>query len=388
MPRTLVVTNDFPPRRGGIETFVHSLTQALPPDDVVVYTAAMPGQAAVDAALPFLVVRDPDGTLLPLPSVGRRTAHVLRSTGCERVLFGAAAPLGLLAPTLRRAGAHRIVALTHGHETWWAKTPGARTALRRIAAEADTLTFVSRWCRDQIAAALPAAAAQRMRRLSPGVDTQRFRPGCGGAAVRDRLGIAADRPVVVCAARMVARKGQDTLVRGWRDVLNAEPDAMLLFVGDGPRRRRVAQLAEAQGVARSVVFAGSVPWSQVPAHLDAGNVFAMPCRTRLGGLEPEALGIVFLEAAACGLPVVVGSSGGAPETVKPGKTGHLVDSRDPAAVARTLGGLLRDPAAARQMGQQGRTWVESAWTWAAAGSRLRALLDGTAVDDEPPPAPG
>jgi phosphatidylinositol alpha-1,6-mannosyltransferase len=387
VPRTLVVTNDFPPRRGGIETFVHALTEALPPGEVVVYTARMPGHAAVDAALPFPVVRDPAQTLLPLPSVARRTAQVLRSAGCDRVLFGAAAPLGLLAPALRKAGAQRIVALTHGHETWWAKTPGTRSALRRIAAGADTLTFVSRWCRDQIAAALPAATAQRMRRLSPGVDTQRFRPGCGGAAVRERLGIAAERPVVVCAARMVARKGQDTLVRGWRQVLSVEPDALLLFVGDGPHCKRVAQLAAAEGVTRSVVFAGSVPWSQVAAYLDAGNVFAMPCRTRLGGLEPEALGIVFLEAAACALPVVVGNSGGAPETVLPGRTGHLVDPLDPAAAAGTLAGLLTDPALARQMGRRGRAWVESAWTWSAAGARLRDLLDGAAVDDETAEAP-
>jgi phosphatidylinositol alpha-1,6-mannosyltransferase len=376
VPRTLVVTNDFPPRRGGIETFVLALTQQLPAEDVVVYTARMRGHAGVDAALPFPVVRDPSPTLLPLPSVGRRTAWTLRSYDCDRVLFGAAAPLGLLAPTLRAAGAQRIIALTHGHETWWAKTPGARSALRRIATSCDTMTYVSRWCRDRIAAALPPAPAARMRPLSPGVDPAVFHPGCGGSRVRRTLAIAGGRPVVVCAARMVARKGQDTLVRGWRDVLAAVPDAVLLLVGDGPHRQQVERLVSAAGVTDSVVFTGGVAWSDMAAYLDAGDVFAMPCRTRRHGLEPEALGIVFLEAAACGLPVVVGRSGGAPETVRDGVTGHVVDPLNPGAVAAAVVSLLTDPVSARAMGAAGREWVESHWTWSRAGHQLHALLAG------------
>ena len=378
MPRTLVVTNDFPPRRGGIETFVSALTAQLPAEGVVVYTARMPGHRDVDAALPFPVLRDPSPTLLPLLSVGRRAAWAMRTYGCDRVLFGAAAPLGLLAPTLRAAGAQRIVALTHGHETWWASTPGARTALRRIATGCDTLTYVSRWCRDRIAPALPAAAAARMRPLSPGVDPAVFHPGCGGARVRKSLAIEAGRPVVVCAARMVARKGQDTLVQGWRDVLAVVPDAVLLLVGDGPHRQRVERLVAAAGVTDSVVFTGSVAWSDMAAHLDAGDVFAMPCRTRRYGLEPEAFGIVFLEAAACGLPVVVGRSGGAPETVRDGGTGYVVDPLDPSAVSAAVVSLLTDRARARAMGAAGREWVESSWTWSRAGNDLHMLLTGAA----------
>ena len=374
MPRTLVVTNDFPPRRGGIEAFVYSLCQQLPPDEVVVYTAAMPGDRATDAALPFPVVRDGAGTLLPQPAVARRTARVLRAHGCDRVLFGAAAPLGLLAPTLRAAGARRVVALTHGHETWWAKVPGARTALRRIARHCDALTYVSRWCAEQIARALPSYAGARMHRLAPGVDTTRFRPGCGGAEVRSRLGLRPDQPVVVCTARMVARKGQDRLVRAWPGVVHDVPDAVLLLVGDGPHRGRVERLAAAGPVPGAVRFVGSVAWADVPAYVDAGDVFAMPCRTRLAGLEPEALGIVCLEAAAGGLPVVVGDSGGAPETVRPDETGYVVDPDDTAGLAARLVQLLARPDEARAMGSRGREWVSSQWTWAAAGQQLRRLL--------------
>lgn len=374
MPRTLVVTNDFPPRRGGIEAFVYSLCQQLPPNEVVVYTAAMPGDRATDAALPFPVVRDRAGTLLPQPAVARRAARVLRAHGCDRVLFGAAAPLGLLAPTLRAAGARRVVALTHGHETWWAKVPGPRTALRRIAHHCDALTYVSRWCAEQIARALPSYAATRMHRLAPGVDTTRFRPDCGGAELRGRLGLRQDQPVVVCTARMVARKGQDRLVLAWPRVVRDVPEAVLLLVGDGPNRGRVERLAAAAGVFAAVRFVGSVAWADVPAYVDAGDVFAMPCRTRLAGLEPEALGIVCLEAAACGLPVVVGDSGGAPETVRPTETGYVVDPDDTAGLAARLVQLLARPNVARAMGSRGREWVSSQWTWAAAGQRLRRLL--------------
>jgi phosphatidylinositol alpha-1,6-mannosyltransferase len=275
----------------------------------------MPGDAGYDAVLPFPVYRDPGSMLLPTPAVTRRVVEVLRRHGCNRVLFGASAPLGLMAPALRRAGARRIVALTHGHEVWWARAPVSRRLLRRIGDSVDAMTYVSQWCRDHIAPALSPPAQARMQRLSPGVDTDRFRPGCGGADVRRRLGIEADAPVVVCTARMVRRKGQDTLIRAWPAVLRAQPRAVLLLVGDGPDRARLERMVKRRGLGGAVIFTGSVAWDQVPAHTDAGDVFAMPCRTRLFGLEPEAWGIVFLEAQACGLPVLIGRSGGAPETL-------------------------------------------------------------------------
>ncbi|GAB3252662.1 glycosyltransferase family 4 protein [Alteromonas gracilis] len=368
--RTLVVTNDFPTRRGGIETFVLALCERMDPAEVVVHTARMEGDVEYDAALPFPVRRDPTGTLLPTPAVARRVRRTLLEEGCDRVVFGASAPLGLLAPTLREAGAERIVALTHGHEVWWARTPGARQALHRIGRGVDTLTYVSEWCRERIAPALHPDDAAAMRQLSPGVDPDRFTPDAGGDAVRARLGIPIDAPVVVCTARMVRRKGQDVLLRAWPAVRRAVPDARLLLVGDGPDRRRLERLA--RGLS-GVVFAGSVPWQDMPAATAAGDVFAMPCRTRLGGLEPEAFGIVFLEAAACGLPVLVGDSGGAPETVEDGVTGHVLDPRDAAVVAGRLVELLRDLPAARIMGERGRRRALE-HTWGAAALTLRGLM--------------
>jgi phosphatidylinositol alpha-1,6-mannosyltransferase len=214
-----------------------------------------------------------------------------------------------------------------------------------------------------------------MQRLSPGVDPERFHPGCGGAEVRRRWGIPPEAPVVVCTARMVRRKGQDLLVEAWPRVLDVVPDARLLLVGDGPHRRALQQQASRLGAAaRSVVFTGSVPWTAMPAHTDAGDVFAMPCRTRLGGLEPEAFGIVSLEAAACGLPVVIGNSGGAPETVLDGDTGYVVPQRNVREVADRLGELLTDRDLARAMGERGRERALRHWTWQGSGERLSALL--------------
>jgi phosphatidylinositol alpha-1,6-mannosyltransferase len=372
--RTLVVTNDFPTRQGGIEAFVLALCQRLPADDVVVYTASMPGDHAYDATLPFAVVRDPTGTLLPTPAVSKRTTAVLRGEGCDRVLFGAAASLGLLASDLRRAGAHRLVGITHGHETWWARVPGARNALRRIGRTTDVLTYLGEYTRSVIAKALDPSDAARMARLTPGVDADAFKAGTGGAEVRERFGIGADQPVVVCVARLTARKGQDTLIRALPHVLREIPDAKLLIVGDGPYRATLEKLTDETGMRQHVAFAGAVPWAEIPPYFDAGNVFAMPCRTRLGGLEPEALGIVFLEAQASGLPVVVGDSGGAPDAVRHGDTGYVVDPYNPVAVAAKVTDLLKDPEQARKMGALGREWVKSDWSWESSVATLRKLL--------------
>jgi phosphatidylinositol alpha-1,6-mannosyltransferase len=372
--RTLVVTNDFPPRQGGIESFVISLARRLPPEQVVVYTASMPGDGAVDAALPFPVYRDRTGMLLPTPRVARRARQILRAEGATSVLFGAAAPLGLLADGLRDAGARRIVALTHGHETWWARVPGARQALRRIGDGCDTLTYLGDYTRGVISGALSPEAAARMVQLPPGVDPEVFRPGCGGAEVRARLGIDPERPVVVCVARLKPRKGQDTLIAAMPEVLEQVPDALLLIVGGGPDRDRLERLVDARGVRPAVHFTGPVPWEDVPPYVDAGDVFAMPCRTRRLGLEPEALGIVFLEASATGLPVVVGDSGGAPDACRDGETGYVVDGTSPSAVAARVAELMLDKATARAMGERGRRWVHDAWHWDSLAARLRELL--------------
>ncbi|WP_344587670.1 glycosyltransferase family 4 protein [Actinomadura vinacea] len=375
MTKTLVVTNDFPPRPGGIQAFVHNLAVRRPPGSIVVYAPAWKGAAEFDAAQPFPVVRHPTSLLLPEPAALRRAGQILRSEGCDSVIFGAAAPLGLLAPALRRRGAERLVGLTHGHEAGWAALPGARGLLRRIGDGVDALTYLGEYTRSRMAKALSPSAASRMAWLAPGVDEQVFYAGAGGGEVRARYGLS-DRPVAVCVSRLVRRKGQDALIHAWPRVLKAVPDAALLLVGDGSYRADLEKLAVSLGVDGSVVFTGSVPWEELPAHFDAGDVFAMPCRTRHRGLDVEGLGIVYLEASATGLPVVAGDSGGAPDAVVDGETGIVVEGRSVAAVARALSDLLGDPERARKMGRQGRSWVEQEWRWELQSSRLDALLQG------------
>ncbi len=376
MDKTLIVTNDFPPRPGGIQTFVHSMAVRMPGGRITVYASTWRDGAEAarfDAEQPFQVIRDRSTMLLPTPRVTRRAAEILRAEGCGSVWFGAAAPLGLMAPALRRAGAGRLLGMTHGHEAAWAQLPGSRQLLRRIGAGTDTLTYLGEYTRSRIAAAVGPQAAARMRQVPPGVDEKTFHPDSGGAGLRARLGLA-DRPVVVCVSRLVPRKGQDTLIRALPGVLAAVPDAVLLIVGDGPYRADLERLAAETGVAGSVRFTGAVPWSELPAHYGAGDVYAMPCRTRRGGLDVEGLGIVYLEASATGLPVVAGDSGGAPDAVLEGETGYVVPGRDLRALTDRLVELLLDPALRARLGARGREWVEQNWRWDLLAQRLAALL--------------
>ncbi len=395
MRRTLIVTNDFPPRRGGIQSCVHELALRLDPDRLTVYAPKWEGDAAFDAVQPFEVVRHPTSLMIGGPSVRRRAAGLARSRQAEAVSFGASAPLGLITPVLRAAGVERAIAITHGHEAGWAALPVARQALRQIGERTDVMTYLGEYFRVRVAGALTPQAAARMARLHPGVDAGTFRPDPEARqAVRDRYGLAG-RPVVVCVSRLVARKGQDTLLRAWPAVLRQVPGAALLVVGGGSYAKTLHQLAGRLGLSYtvrnagqgprpgdreappspSVCFTGPVPQDELPRHYAAGDVFAMPCRTRRGGLDVEGLGIVYLEASAAGLPVVGGDSGGAPDAILEGETGYVVGGRDVTALAQRLTALLQDPASARAMGEKGRAWVERDWNWNLTAARLRTLID-------------
>jgi phosphatidylinositol alpha-1,6-mannosyltransferase len=318
------------------------------------------------------VVREDTTVLLPTPRVARRAAELARAYGCETVWFGAAAPLGLLAADLRsRAGIVRAVAQTHGHEVGWAALPGARRLLRRIGRGQDVVTYLGEYTRARLAPALDGLT--ELRRLPPGVDTHAFHPSVDGADVRRRYGLR-DRPVIVCVSRLVPRKGQDTLIRALPEVRRRLPDAALLLVSGGPYRATLQRLARDAGVERDVVFTGSVPWPALPAHYAAGDVYAMPCRTRNRGLDVEGLGIVYLEASASGLPVVGGDSGGAPDAVRDGETGYVVGGRDTGPLTERLVALLADRDLARRMGAAGRAWVERDWRWDTQAERMREML--------------
>jgi len=368
-----VVTNDYPPRQGGIQTYIHALVSRQPSDSVVVFAPAWDGAADFDATQAFPIIRHRTSLILPTPEIRRQVTTLARERGCDRAWFGAAAPLALLAPALRNSGVGRIGASTHGHETGWVRLPGARQVLHRLATRVDVVTYITEFTRSVLEPFLSDVTT--LRHLPPGVDVDAFHPTVDGRPVRRRLGLDAATQVVTCVSRLVRRKGQDMLIRAWPRVRARFPEAALLLVGDGPDRQRLEALVK-RVAASGVHFIGGVGGPELPAYYAACDVFAMPCRTRRGGLDVEGLGMVYLEAAACGRPVVAGTSGGAPEAVRDGMTGLVVgDPRSPASVAASIIELLDDRDRATAMGLAGRAWVEAEWSWDSLAVRWRDLLD-------------
>lgn len=378
MSRILLVTNDFPPRRGGIQSYLENLVDELVAageHTLTVYAPTWKDSQAYDrhaAEVGYQVVRHPTSLMVPEPSVARRMRRLIEQHEIDTVWFGAAAPLALLSPLARSAGAGRVIASTHGHEVGWSMLPVARSALRRIGNDVDVITYISQYTRGRFASAFGPRAA--LEHLAPGVDTERFEPNSvARAELRARYGLG-NRPVVVCLSRLVPRKGQDMLIRALPTIRERVDGAALVIVGGGPYRETLHRLAHEFGVADHVVFTDGVPSEELAAHHAMADVFAMPCRTRGAGLDVEGLGIVFLEASATGVPVVAGRSGGAPESVRDGETGLVVDGWDVGAVAAAVGDLLADPDRAAAMGRAGRRWVVEEWQWKARGRKLSRLL--------------
>lgn len=380
MSRVLLVTNDFPPRRGGIQSYLGEFVDRVVDvgsHEVTVYAPKWKGAQAFDEAAEqagYRVVRHPSTLMLPGPTVDARMRRLIREHDIDTVWFGAAAPLALLAARARHAGATRVVASTHGHEVGWSMLPVARSVLRRIGEGTDVVTFVSRYTRSRFAPALGPAAS--LEYLPPGVDSDRFRPDPAARAElrkRYRLG---ERPTVVCLSRLVPRKGQDMLIKALPEIRRRVDGAALVVVGGGPYLETLQKLAQDRGVADHVTFTKGVPGDELPAHHAMADVFAMPCRTRGAGMDVEGLGIVFLEASASGVPVIAGDSGGAPETVQHNKTGLVVDGNSVDEVAEAVSELLTDRDRAAALGAAGRQWVRDQWRWDTLAARLAQLLEG------------
>ena len=374
----LCITNDFGPRAGGIETFVIGLIERLPKNSVIVYTSSQDGSDTFDKAwldnYGVEVIRDKSKVLLPSLRVGRAVRKIARERSISTVFFGAAAPLALLSQGLRRAGVARIVALTHGHEVWWAKVWPFSWAIRRIGAGVDHLTYLGSYTQSQISRSLSKRAQNAMVKIAPGIDTDHFAPQESASQLRAELGLA-DKKVIVSVGRLVHRKGQDTLVEALPAILSSVPDAHLIFVGEGPYKDYLVKRASELKVTQAITFIGRIQYAQLPRYICVGDIFAMPSRSRLAGLEVEGLGIVYLEASACGLAVIGGKSGGAPDAVLEGETGFAVDGTSPQDVASAAIKLLNDPALAQQMGARGRKWIIDEWRWEIWSQRFAALLN-------------
>jgi phosphatidyl-myo-inositol dimannoside synthase len=369
-PNTLLITNDFPPRVGGIQRTLEALWKSLPRDRVSVLTPSWDDASDYDEAAAFRVFRVPGEFVWPTPAFWSRVERTIEEVGAEVVLFGDAFPLAVLGPRLAARGTPYLVA-AHGFDYWLSVMPGAHTLIRHMTARASRVPvmcseFIARTVRTAVPRNVPVSV------LYPGADIDAFRPDLVTGDLRERYGIG-DRPLAVCVSRLVARKGQDVLIRGMRDVQRRVPDAALLIVGGGPHEQRLWALA-AEAPANSVFFAGQVSEEELPRHYAVGDVFAMPCRTRLGGLEVEGWGNVFIEAAACGKPVVVGDSGGARESLVDGQTGLLVDGTDSRQVAGAVADLLGEPELARKMGAAGRERVVRDHHWPTIASTLAIWL--------------
>ncbi len=375
--RILCITNDFGPRAGGIETFVIGLIERAPFGSTIVYTSAQPGAEEYDRIwlekFGVEVIRDRSKVLLPSPRVLAILKKLVRDRQIPTVFFGAAAPLGLLSQGLRRAGVKRIVALTHGHEVWWSKVWPFSWAMRRIGRGVDVLTFLGEFTRNAISRSLKTDDAKAMVRIAPGIDTTHFAP-VDATNLRKELELS-DKKVIVSVGRLVHRKGQDTLVESLPTILAKVPNAHLLFVGVGPHLEYIHKRAIQLGVLNHISFAGRVKYQELPEFICVGDVFAMPSRSRLAGLEVEGLGIVYLEASACGLPVVGGKSGGAPDALLEGETGFAVDGLKPLEVAEAITTILEEPARARSMGALGREWIVQEWEWKRWSKEFNALLE-------------
>ena len=370
--KTLLVTNDFPPTVGGIQSYLRDFAAELArregPDSLVVFASTQDSEAAGawDSSVPYTVVRWPRRVMLPTSAAVREMQRLIRAHGIDTVWFGAAAPLGVMGAAAKRAGAKNVVATTHGHEVGWAKLPVARRVLRRIGRSADTITYISQFTLARLLGAF--GPRPNFVALPSGVDTSFFRPATAQqrAQTRAQLGVG-EAPLVVCSSRLVARKGQDQLIRAMPEVRRKAKDARLVIVGSGPYGKRLRALA-----GDGVLFTGPVSGQRLRDIVAAADVFAMPARTRFGGLDVEGLGIVYLEAQACGVPVIAGNSGGAPETVTP-ETGVVVDGRDTSAITDAIVQLLDDDQRRARMGNAGRAHVAEHFSWDVLGDRLAAL---------------
>jgi phosphatidylinositol alpha-1,6-mannosyltransferase len=372
----LFVTNDFGPRAGGIETFIIGLIQRRPFGQTIVYTSFQENSAQFDADwlanYGVRVIRDRSKILLPTPRVALHLRGIIKKEGITTAAFGAAAPLGLLSVSMKRAGVLRTVALTHGHEVWWAKVFPFNLLLRRIGSTVDVLTYLGEFTRKAISKALSAKAQSAMVKIAPGIDVEHFIP-TDASSLRESLGLS-DKKVIVSVGRLVHRKGQDHLIEAMPEILKNVPRAHLLLVGEGPYREYLQNLVHQLKLESSVTFIGRIQYQDLPMYICVGDIFAMPSRSRLMGLEVEGLGIVYLEASSCGLPVLAGDSGGAPDAVIQNETGLVVSGTDNKEIASAAVALLTNLEASQKMGTVGRQWIVDNWRWEIWSKAFEELL--------------
>ena len=370
MTRHLLVTNDFPPKVGGIQNYLWELWRRLPADDVVVHTTPYEGADAFDEAQPYAVTRSREPWLLPGPHLTRRVRRLAHRHDVDLVVIDPALPAGLIGPRLD----HPYAVIVHGAEVAIpGRLPGTRQLLKTVLAGAAGVIaaggYAARECERALGRPLPAFV------IPPGVDVDRFRRSSVAERIeaRRRLNLQPEAPTVVSVSRLVPRKGMDTLVRAAALMAGSHPDVSVFIAGKGRDRRRLTRLAGR--VDAPVELLGRLDDDDLAALYGCADLFAMLCRTRWGGLEQEGFGIVFLEAAAAGVPQVAGRSGGAHEAVIDGETGIVLDPATPESAAAAIGALLDDPARRKAMGDAARRRTETEFSYDVLAARLGRALD-------------
>lgn len=364
--RHLLVTNDFPPKIGGIQSLLWEWWRRLPADQFAVLTSPYKGAREWDAAQPFRVERIRESVLLPHPLMAKRINDLARDFGAEFVVLDPAVPLGIIGPNLDLPYA----VVLHGAEvTVPGRIPGSQQVLGRVLRRATHCIAAGQYPAREAERAAGRALPTTV--VAPGVDTARFRvlDEAERRAARERFGIAPDAELIVGVSRLVPRKGFDTAIAAVARMARARPNLELVIAGAGRDEGRLARLARDRGA--PVRFLGRVSFDDLPLLYGCADVFAMLCRNRWFGLEQEGFGIVFLEAAACGVPQVAGASGGAAEAVEDGRTGVVVgDPDDVDEVVAAFERLLDDDAGRRAMGVAARARAEAEFSYDVLSARL------------------
>lgn len=366
----LLVTNDFPPKVGGIQNYLWELWRRLPADRFCVLTRPHPEAAAFDASQPYPIVRSTAPFLLPVPRVLTEIRCLVAETGAELVVFDPAVPVGALGPRLDVP--YGVV--LHGAEvTIPARIPGVGAVLRRTLAQAGTVISASGYAAGEARRLCPAMVGDDY--IPPGVDVERFAPltDAQRSEVRRRLGVAEGEILLLSVSRLVPRKGMDRLIEAVARLAPAQPALRLLIAGSGRDARRLESLVRRTGAPARLL--GRVPEEDLAPLYGASDLFAMLCRKRWFGLEQEGFGIVFCEAAAAGVAQVAGDSGGAAEAVCHGAGGLVVENPDDVEeVAGALTALLEDPERRRSLGAEARRRVEREFSYDHLAGRLAGVL--------------
>ncbi len=398
-PTHLLITNDLGPHVGGIEVFLLGLLEELnkdllPTKNLLIYTSGVSKSEIakmesfdqqLSQKLGVQIIRDRSKILLPTPTVISRINQAIKNYPIEYIFYGATAPLALATRKVKAQNPQikKALGITHGHEVWWAKTPIFKYLLKEMGRELDVITYLGNFTNNKIRKAVGTQV--QMLQLAPGIDYEKFVPATTSVQkaevekLKTELNLV-DQKVILCVGRLVQRKGQDILIKAMNQILQNIPEAHLLLVGVGNDEKRLKKILRAENqktnsdLMNKVTFVGKVPYEKLPTYFQIAELFAMPARSRFGGLEVEGLGIVFLEASSAGLPIVVGNSGGASDTVLDGQTGLLVDGKNPNQVADAIIKILKDPNLGKQMGINGRNWVIENWNWSKWSKAFVAAL--------------